>query len=69
MADIQSVARYPSLFVDVADPHSVERAAASLSEPLDGLVDVAGIQIGAPLEAVGDGDIARQITVNLIATA
>jgi NAD(P)-dependent dehydrogenase (short-subunit alcohol dehydrogenase family) len=55
--------------LDVSDPESVRSASALVRAPLAGLVAAAGIQIAAPIEEMSDGDVARQIAVNLTGMA
>lgn len=53
------------LETDVASSSSVRLALAKLDGPVAGWVQAAGIQIGTPIEEIPDGEIERQIAVNL----
>ncbi|MGC8488592.1 MAG: SDR family NAD(P)-dependent oxidoreductase [Clostridia bacterium] len=51
--------------VDVSDADSIREAMARVREPLAGWLHTAGISLSSPIEEMPDGDIARQVAVNL----
>ena len=54
------------LLLDVTDGDAIARAAETVGDRLDGLVDNAGIALAAPLEYLPLDDLRRQLEVNVV---
>jgi NAD(P)-dependent dehydrogenase (short-subunit alcohol dehydrogenase family) len=54
------------VLLDVTDGESISRAVEAVGEPLDGLVNNAGIAVAAPLEYLPLDELRRQLEVNVV---
>jgi NAD(P)-dependent dehydrogenase (short-subunit alcohol dehydrogenase family) len=52
--------------LDVTDPEAIARLREAMSDPLDGLVNNAGVAIASPLEDLPVEELRRQLEVNVV---
>ncbi|TMK99192.1 MAG: SDR family NAD(P)-dependent oxidoreductase [Actinobacteria bacterium] len=67
LADAQLAGKIQTLILDVTDAAGIEQLDREVPEPLDAVVNNAGIVVPGPLESLSSDDVRRQLEVNVIA--